>query len=38
MRGEFVPVAKEMSTKGMLKRVKKSLFPYLPECRIDDRC
>lgn len=37
MRGEFVPVAKEMSTKSMLKRVKKPLFPYLPECRIDDR-
>ena len=38
MRGEFAQAAKEMSTKAVLRKVKKSLLLYLSDCGINDRC
>ena len=38
MRGEFARIAKEKSTKTVLKKVKKPIFLYLLDCGIDNRC
>ena len=38
MRGEFAQAAKEMSTKTVLRKVKKSLFVYLSDCGMNDSC